>query len=99
MGKRLNGSAKTGKKIMSNIQLFSYSYQYTNKSEKFVTHHFTWNFDGQIGTAFICIDDQNNIINSSSLIGFPRPLGLYGDDSLLTIFQRMVKSIEKVVYK
>lgn len=100
MGKYLNGSSKTGTKISKNSSLFTYFPKGTEQlSNDSVLYKFEWNFDGQFGYANIAV--KGNKISNSSLINtdaksthqFDRPLGLYNDPSLESIFRDMMASI------
>lgn len=100
MGKYLNGSSGTGTKISKNLGLFTYlSAGSEQLSDDSVLYKFDWNFDGQFGYASIAV--KENKISNSSLINtvaksthqFDRPLGLYNDPSLESIFRDMMASI------
>lgn len=99
MGKYLNGSAKTGKKILDNWNLFSFAQIKQEVETTSVLYRFEWNFDGQKG--YISIRMKDNRISNSSLIDtntttshpFSRPLGLYNDSSLEQVFIKMLASI------
>lgn len=100
MGKYLNGSAKTGEKIMKNQDLFTYKLTGSDNVSGAVIYHFSWRFDGQ-QFGHIGIEVKNHKISNSSLIdtdnqsphGFGRPLGLYNDPSLEQVFSTMMSSI------
>ena len=85
----LSGSAGTGSKIMKNLGKFRYS-----KIDQDVNHHFyNWTFDGyQSGILTIVVDDNGNISQDSLILcnhnprSFARPLGLYNDSSLESVF-------------
>ena len=80
----LNGSAKTGEKIIKNSSSFSSQHVGTEELGEKVLYRFTWNFDGQHGYISIMVRKEDNKISNSSLIGtdsssshkFDRPLGL-----------------------
>ena len=100
MGKYLNGSSGTGTKISKNLGLFTYLPAGTQQlSDNSDLYKFDWNFDGQFGYASITV--KENKISNSSLINtdaksahqFDRPLGLYNDPSLESIFRDMMASI------
>lgn len=103
MGKYLNGSAKTGKKILDNWNLFSFTEAKLEVNTTPVLYKFDWNFDGQKG--YISISVKDNKISNSSLIDtnsntthpFGRPLGLYNDHSLEQVFTQMLASINVTV--
>ena len=103
MGKYLNGSSKTGKKIIDNIKLFSYIKTEYENSDDSELYKFEWNFDGQEG--YINIIVKEGRISNSSLMNtnnntsrsFSRPLGLYNDSSLETIFTNMLESVGVIV--
>ncbi|WP_430883319.1 hypothetical protein [Fusibacter sp. JL216-2] len=103
---RLNGSAGTGKKILSNWNLFSYSFEkkevcHTGTEE---TYFFKFQFDKQVGNAVIkrklnevgeWYIDEGTLFDSTS---FKRPLGAYNDttyfnDGLYKVSERMVNDI------
>lgn len=101
MGKYLNGSAKTGTKILSNNTSFTYFYDKKEPNKDGSTlYRFTWKFNEQYGYTSIIVED--NKISNSSLIDtdsqsphpFDRPLGLYNDPSLKSIFTDMMNSID-----
>lgn len=101
MNKKLNGSAGSGTKILKDITLFSYEYKSTSTlSNNEVVHLFNWKFDGQIGKASIVVDKKNYITDNSMLTGdtIGKPLGLYNDPTLLSVFQVMKKSITQFIY-
>lgn len=93
MAIRLNGSANTGKKIMSNLSKFHFTFDYKEDNKLF----FNWSFDNY-QSGHICINlDDNGIINNSSLMScninqreFVRPLGLYNDSSLRNVFEHIL---------
>lgn len=98
MGKFLTGSAQTGSKIMKNFSLFSFYLTEQDNGKNTIIYRFKWNFDGQTGTANICVRTSDNKISSSSLLdtdsqsahSFDRPLGLYNDSSLEPVFREML---------
>ena len=101
MGKYLSGSAETGTKILSNSTSFTYSYEKNEpNTDGSILYHFTWSFNEQHGYANISVKDDK--ISNSSLIytnpksphPFDRPLGLYNDSSLKSIFTDMMNSID-----
>lgn len=101
MGKYLNSSANTGTKISSNMESFTYSYEKNEPNEDgSILYRFTWKFNEQHGYASITVKD--NEISNSSLIDtdsqsphpFDRPLGLYNDPSLKSIFTDMMNSVD-----
>ena len=92
MPKRLNGSANTGKKIMNNLDAFSYSYIGPDNSTSTTNYRFKWSFGSQSGTAVISLTKDNHIDQSSTLncdqnrYDFLRPLGAYNDQTLYDVF-------------
>ena len=58
MPKRLNGSANTGKKIMNNLDAFSYSYIGPDNSTSTTNYRFKWSFGSQSGTAVISLTSR-----------------------------------------
>lgn len=104
MGKFLNGSCGTGKKILQNFDSFSYNFKnHEQLSDSSVLYRFTWTFNSQHGYIFIQI--KENKISNSSLIDcdkdsphkFGRPLGLYNDESLGLLFVKMMEQSCKIV--
>lgn len=98
MPKRLNGSANTGKKIMNNLEIFSYSYIGPDNSTGTTNYSFKWSFGNQSGTAVISLTKDNRIDPSSTLncdqnrYSFLRPLGAYNDRTLYDVFAMMLDS-------
>lgn len=96
MPKRLNGSANTGKKIMNNLDAFSYSYIGPDNSASTTNYRFKWSFGSQSGTAVISLTKDNHIDQSSTLncdqnrYDFLRPLGAYNDQTLYDVFAMML---------
>lgn len=96
MPKRLNGSANTGKKIMNNLDAFSYSYIGPDNSTSTTNYRFKWSFGSQSGTAVISLTKDNHIDQSSTLncdqnrYDFLRPLGAYNDQTLYDVFAMML---------
>ena len=96
MPKRLNGSANTGKKIMNNLEIFSYSYIGPDNSTGTTNYSFKWSFGNQSGTAVISLTKDNRIDPSSTLncvqnrYSFLRPLGVYNDRTLYDVFAMML---------
>ena len=96
MPKRLNGSANTGKKIMNNLDAFSYSYIGPDNSTSTTNYRFKWSFGSQSGTAVISLTKDNHIDQSSTLncdqnrYDFLRPLGAYNDQTLYYVFAMML---------
>ena len=96
MPKRLNGSANTGKKIMNNLDAFSYSYIGPDNSTSTTYYRFDWSFGSQSGTAVISLTKDNHIDQSSTLncdqnrYDFLRPLGAYNDQTLYDVFAMML---------
>lgn len=100
MGKYLNGSAETGTKISSNMSSFIYSCEKNEPNKDgSILYRFTWRYNKQHGYASITVKD--NELSNSSLIDtdsqsphpFDRPLGLYNDPSLKSVFTDMMNSI------
>ncbi|WP_313069935.1 hypothetical protein [Lacrimispora sp.] len=97
MPMRLNGSVKTGKKIMDNLSKFELVFDKLDDNKYF----FTWTFDGyQNGHICIVLND-NNEITQDSLISckenqnnFKSSLGLYKDDTLMPVFQYSLSTIK-----
>lgn len=98
MPKRLNGSANTGKKIMNNLEIFSYSYIGPDNSTGTTNYSFKWSFGSQSGTAIISLTKDNCIDQSSTLNcdknchDFLRPLGAYNDPTLYNVFAMMLNN-------
>ena len=96
MPKRLNGSANTGKKIMNNLDAFSYSYIGPDNSTSTTNYRFKWSFGSQSGTAVISLTKDNHIDQSSTLncdqnrYDFLRPLVAYNDQTLYDVFAMML---------
>ena len=96
MPKRLNGSANTGKKIMHNLDTFSYSYIGPDNSTSTTNYRFEWSFGSQRGTAVISLTEDNRIDQLSTLncdqnrYDFLRPLGAYNDPTLYDVFAMML---------
>ena len=97
MGKWLSGSAGTGKKIMQNLKDFKVSINEHQKENGIV--RFVWTFNEQTG--YISVRYREGKISNSSMIGtddnsmhaFNRPLGLYNDDSLYSVFTMLMNDI------
>ena len=100
MPKRLNGSAGTGKKIMQNLNQFSFNYQSSENLAEKVFYTFDWSFGNQSGNAVIQLTDSRYIDQSSTLnyYDFSRPLGAYNDDTLYDVFKMMLRS-QNINYK
>ena len=96
MPKRLNGSANTGKKIMHNLDTFSYSYIGPDNSTSTTNYRYECTFGSQSGTAVISLTKDNHIGQSSTLncdqnrYDFLRPLGAYNDPTLYDVFAMML---------
>ncbi|WP_346867275.1 MULTISPECIES: hypothetical protein [unclassified Clostridium] len=105
MGKYLNGSAKTGEKIIKNWDLFRYEFESLDENENKIFYKFYWNFDEQHGYIYITYNIKTKEISNSSLINtnlsskykFNRPLGLYNDNSLYEVFVKILQSQGKEV--
>lgn len=102
MGMTLTGSAQTGSKIREKWNLFSFSLVDQVNKENETLYRFEWNLGGQIGTISIYVRTSDNKMSTSSLIDtnrnsqncFARPLGLYNDPSLESVFNKMLSSID-----
>lgn len=86
----LNGSAKTGKKIMENIKKFNVKFDNADNNKYF----FSWSFDDyQSGHMCIVLNEENKITNDSLIHcncnqrSFKSTLGLYKDSTLLQVFE------------
>ena len=88
--KRLNASAGTGKKIMDNLSLFSYTVKEINDS------HYVFNvsFDGTDGICSIRIG-TNNIIERMilNMDNFDKSLVEYNDPTLIQVGEMMMRNI------
>lgn len=98
MGKFLNGSSGTGKKILQNRDYFSYQTENEEQqADGSIIYYFTWAFNSQHG--HIAIQIKENKMANSSLIRcdansphpFGRPLGLYNDELLKRLFVEMME--------
>lgn len=97
----LSGSAGTGRKISTNNEYFCYDYKEKETVNGMILYRFTWSFDKQHGHMSITIRISDNKLSNSSLIDtdidspykFDRPLGLYNDETLLTVFFAVLRSI------
>lgn len=94
MAKMLTGSAKTGKKIMENRDIFDYKYD--GKEDNI--YKFKVSFGNQEGTFNILMNEQT--IDESSTLSinhkkFPRPLPIYNDPSLLAVAEMLMKSLNE----
>ncbi len=104
MPKRLSGSAGTGKKIMQNLNQFSFNYRNSENIAEKVFYTFDWSFGNQSGSAVIKLTDSGYIDQSSTLncnkncYDFSRPLGAYNDDTLYDVFGMMLRS-QNINYK
>lgn len=101
MATYLNGSAGTGEYIMKNMDFFSYDFKKSDSISNGTMYSFDWIFNTQSGYISIVVSPEGTI-DPSSLIHctknqnyFQRPLGLYNDNSLFSIFEKMLKSIDK----
>jgi len=101
VGKRLNGSSGTGDKILRLYSLFTYDLkekEIVRENEHF--YRFSWAFDGQFGFINITYNpvcskiSESSVINTEKTSGykFSRPLGLYNDQSLFSVFKKMLES-------
>lgn len=97
----LSGSEGTGKKISTNREHFSFDFKESETENEKTLYRFYWTFDKQHGYMSITVRNSDNKLANSSLIGtdidspykFGRPLGLYNDASLLTVFYAVLRSI------
>lgn len=97
----LNGSSGTGDKILKNYSHFSCSYTSKDHIKGKTLYHFEWKFDSQRGHMCIEVRNSDGKMSNSSLIDtdnksshpFGRPLGLYNDGSLQTVFEKALNSI------
>lgn len=98
MAKRLSGSANTGKKIMQNLNQFSFNYRGSEKVSGKDFYTFDWSFGNQSGSAVIELTASGYIDQSSTLncnencYDFSRPLGAYNDNTLYEVFGMMLNS-------
>ncbi len=98
MPKRLNGSYGTGKKIIQNMNDFTYHYRDSEKLSGKDYYTFAWTFGNQTGTAVITLTNNGFIDQSSTLNcktnchDFQRPLGAYNDKTLYDVFEMMLDS-------
>lgn len=94
MLKRLNGSANTGKRIMQNLEQFSFNYRDSENVAGKDFYQFDWSFGNQSESAVIQLTDSGCIDQSSTLNcnNFSRPLGAYNDNTLYKVFEMMLKS-------
>lgn len=99
MRKHLSSSSNTGKKIIKNMSLFSYSYDYKEEKEDVIYYYFKWNFDGQEGYATIIVKKgeilEESLINTYRCTPrkFNKSLSLYNDPTLGQVFKIMLDSI------
>ena len=94
MTKILTGSVNTGKKIMDNLNIFSY--KYIGKEDNI--HKFEVSFGNQKGTFNILINGKKIDESSTLCINdkrFPRALGIYNDPSLLVVAERLINSLNE----
>lgn len=100
MPKRLTGAVGTGDKIMQNFDIFRYTYNGSEElSEGKMLYKFNWSFDNyQSGIISIVLKSDRTITNDSLIIcnknqrEFASTLGAYKDDSLYSLFGRMLQS-------
>lgn len=98
MAKRLSGSAGTGKKIMQNLNEFTFDYQGSENIAGKDFYTFNWTFGNQSGTAVIeltdtgCIDQSSTLNCKKNHYDFMRSLGAYNDSSLYDVFGMMLDS-------
>ena len=99
MRKYLSGSANTGKKILNNMNIFSYDFLEKNEiQDESTLYSFSWNYDCQRGKIAIIV--KNSKISNDSWINtdndsphpFCRPLGMYNDPTLDGVFKIMMSS-------
>lgn len=92
----ITNSAGVGKKILENLNQFSFEH----KDSKNNCYFFDWKFNKQFG--YITIKLNNNIIAEDSVIStkedspynFKKTLPLYNDPTLKELFIHMLKSID-----
>ena len=97
----LNGSSGTGDKIIKYHSHFSCSYSSKDHMNGKTFYHFNWRFDSQHGSMGIEVRDNDGKMSNGSLIDtddksphpFGRPLGLYNDRSLQSVFENALNSI------
>lgn len=100
MGKYLTDSAGTGEKIIRNFSDFLYNCTTSEPLSENLLYRFNWQFNDQHGYISIVFDKTSSKIANSSLIDtdndsshkFGRPLGLYNDQTLYSVFQKLMES-------
>ncbi|MER0283508.1 hypothetical protein ABRY17_06375 [Clostridioides difficile] len=100
MAKRLTGGAKTGEKIMKNLNIFTYDFN-PNESEA-CKYHFDIAFGKQKGYMKIIIDEETGEIKQNTLIdckNLDRPLGAYNDDTLYDVARMLLRKYDLGSYK
>ena len=105
MRKYLSGGAGTGKKIIENQKIFEYEFKKKETlSDNKIMYCFTWIYDDyQFGFINIVVGNGTNNIDESSVMStenrsprpFNRPLGLYNDNSLYTVYKEMLQKVDE----
>lgn len=105
MRKYLSGGAGTGTKIIENHNIFRYEFKGIEKlKDNKIMYHFNWGYDNyQHGFINIVVNEGTNSIDESSVMStdkgsprsFNRPLGLYNDKSLYTVYKGMIQKVDE----
>lgn len=107
MRKYLNGSAGTGDKINRNYAIFKYEFiGKESAGENKTFYRFEWSFDNyQHGYINIIVQNNSYCIDEGSTMGtdddspkkFDRPLGLYNDKTLESVYRKMLSSVKCII--
>ncbi|MBE6099314.1 MAG: hypothetical protein E7197_04600 [Anaerovibrio sp.] len=104
MRKYLNGSAGTGEKIIKHFTFFKYDFvgKESDRENKTI-YRFKWHFyDYQHGYINIIVQNNSYCIDEGSTMGtdddspkkFDRPLGLYNDKTLESVYRKMMSCVK-----